>query len=182
MRTLNKITNLFIGLTFLLGISSCTESPLSDVEISDPSILHVSAYIQQDFDNKKQVIIQVEDKKHAYVDLLNGGVSVNGEDCDIKRSSYSGLGFDKAYVYAPSFNEDEFRIKISYNSDHSYTLIIKAPYFPGFMTNKRITHVDYRHIDNKISRTHTFTGAPFHDREIEFKYNIMREESEMIKN
>jgi len=177
MRTSDRIINVFISLTLLIGISSCSESPLSDVEIHDPSSLYVSAHIYQDFDNNKELIIKVNDKNGNYVDILNGGVSVNGRDCELKHASFGGLG--KTYVYYPSYYVDEFRVQIWYNSHDSYTFYIEAPYFPGFMTNKRVTHVDLRHSRNKFTGQNTYTETPFHNREIDFNFDIMKEESQM---
>lgn len=177
MRTSDKIIKMCIGLVLFMGISSCSKSPLSDVEIYNPSSLYVSAHIYQDFDNKKELIIKVNDKNGNYVDLLNGGVLVNGKNCDLKHANFGGLG--KTYVYYPSYYDDEFRIKILYNSHDSYAFYIEAPYFPGFMTNKRITHVDLRHSRNKFTGQNTYTETPFHKREIDFNFDIMKEESKM---
>jgi hypothetical protein len=49
MRISDRIINVFIGLVLFIGISSCSESPLSDVEIHNPSSLYISAHIYQDF-------------------------------------------------------------------------------------------------------------------------------------
>lgn len=177
MSNSDKVINVFISLILFMGISSCSESPLSDIEIHNPSSLYVSAHIYQDFDNDKELIIKVNDKNGNYVDMLNGDVIVNGQKCDLKYASFGGLG--KSYVYYPSYYDDDFKVQIWYNSHDSYTFYIEAPYFPGFMTNKRITHIDLRHSENKFTGQNTYTGAPFHNREIDFNFDIMKEEADM---
>lgn len=171
-------SNKLVIFILLLNLCSCTESPLSDVEINDPSVLHVSTHIYQDFDNNRELIVEIKDKNGHYIDLRNGEVLINDQRAEFKSNNMGVLG--KSYVLKPGFEDTEFRILIQYNSRDSYFFIIGRNYFPGFKTDRYIQDRRLCHSANKLNGEATLYNTPFYQNKIKFNFDIMKKESDMV--
>ncbi len=175
MKNINKY---LIGLIITIVSFSCEESSLSDIEISNSSIIRAKVYILQDFDNRKEVIVSLKDSRGYSINLKNGYVMINDNLAEFELPS-TDFFVNKAYIYKPSFYDRDFTIKIRINSETSYEFKINGERFPGFLTNQAVSNIYYRTYKNKIFGSSKFYGTPFYNDEISFKYEIINEISRL---
>jgi hypothetical protein len=102
----------------LVALWPACSSPLSDVPISEPSVLRVSALAQHDIGTSGAAtsLLQVAlfDKHEQWVELKEGGVTVNGLPM-----SYNGLGaYTRSDVVRPDVNYS-FVVTLSDSSKYS---------------------------------------------------------------
>lgn len=161
-------------------ISSCSESSLSDVEITNPSIIRAKVYVYQDFDNKKELIVSFKDKNGLSINLKNGFVSVNGDISEYRLPS-TDLFVHKAYVSRLSFNDRDFDVKIQINDTDSYSFRINGIQFPGFTNNRAIESIYYRKPANYQVGSYIYTGTPFNNERIYFEYQIIKPEESLVR-
>jgi hypothetical protein len=163
---------LYIILALALTFMSCSESVLSDVEITDPHLLDVKVKIEQDSNNDKEVQVFIRDTKGRPIHLLTGKVIVNDHVVLFDRATVNAAGA-RGYIYTPYNNEQVFEITIYWNSiDYHTVLLSPATGWPGFYCNHSHAHEENLHFarDN-----YSLKGAPFNDHEIEVSYTIIDE-------
>lgn len=161
---------IYLVLILALAVSSCSESVLSDVEITDPHLLKVKVKIEQDSDNNKEVQVFIRDTKNHPIDLLTGRVIINDHAVLYDRASVNAAG-TRGYIYRPYNDEQVFEITIFWNSiDYHTFLLSPANGWPGFYCNR--SHWDEENTDF-ISNNYKLKPAPFNDHEIEVSYTII---------
>jgi hypothetical protein len=108
-------------LPFALLLQSCNkESPLSNTEITDPSILTAQFTISK---NKKQSTgssdytfqASILDKKDRYVEILNGNVFLNGIKMNPQRAPYENV--TRYFLYTD-------KIKFKLDSLYTFTVVL----------------------------------------------------------
>ncbi|EAY24362.1 hypothetical protein [Microscilla marina] len=167
-------TKLYYLLIVPLLLHSC-KSPLSDIEIDDPTLLSVNVNIDQDYDNNKTLKVAVKDKNGQAIELKNGFVVLNN-----KRLAYT----NKRYVYHQlKFDDKDFQLTIQYNSNKSWTgKYGEKEGFPGFKTDEPVSNQYERHYQNKFTSKYTLTNVPFNKGQIVFCYDILRDKTQWIEN
>lgn len=114
----------------LILLASCLRSPLSDVEITDPRIIRVEAFIYYKDDNNKinkDIYVLITDKNHQSVKLKNGYVRMNAKELQLDED----LG---GYTYQYPGNSDEvgpgtyrFEVELPDSSTYEGSISYKAP-------------------------------------------------------
>lgn len=162
---------IYLILASVLIFTSCSESVLSDVEISDPHLLKVKVKIEQNEYNEKEVQVYIRDTKNRPIDLLTGEVIINDHLVLYDRASVNAAGA-RGYIYTPHLDEQVFEITIYWNSYDSHTFLLSpANGWPGFYTNHSC--VDHYHDVSYVSDSYKLKPAPFHDHEIDIAYTIL---------
>ncbi len=161
---------IYITLVLALTFASCSESVLSDVEITDPHLLEVKVKIEQNSHNDKEVQVFIRDTNSRPIDLLTGKVIINDHIVLFDRASVNAAGA-RGYIYTPHNDEQIFEITIYWNSvDYHTVLLSPANGWPGFYCNHSHAHDDHAHF---ASDNYSLKGAPFHDHEIDISYTIL---------
>ncbi len=118
-------TFLFIIFCIYPFIRCETESPLSDVELNDPSVIlleidvEVVRTLSGEFSKSFQAIFK--DKKGDYINLKNGGVSVNGYNLAVKTLDISDAPYYELVNNQVNLNSNSrysFLVKLSSESDY----------------------------------------------------------------
>lgn len=170
----NIMMRLFVILLLtILTLTGCSKSPLSDVDIMDPSLLKVKVKIEQNSYNDKEVQVFIRDKNNNPVELLNGKVLVNGHRVSFDRASVHAAG-TRGYIYTPSNSEQEFQISIFWNAYDNYSFILcRETGWPGFYCNSyNSCHQCNECDEHTISNRYELKGAPFYHHEIVVSYTI----------
>lgn len=162
----SKIKLLSILISFLFMISCDDESPLSDVEISDPSILTARININQDKFNNKDFELKLLDKNGSSVKLKTGVVKINDNTC-----MYEDGLITKAYQYEIGSSDQVFNVEIQFNSDinNKYNFTIDKSVYPGFDVNTPNSSMDY----NTLSGSSVIQNAPFRDGTVVVEYSVL---------
>jgi hypothetical protein len=168
---MNAKYKLLIILSSIIFTISCEVSPLSDVEITDPTILNAEVSINQDNYNNKTVSIRFLDKNGESVKLKNGYVKINNDVCGFKFNGSNGW-FSQSYYYNISNFEDEFIVKIQFSSDvtNNYIFEIDKNVYPGFYIN---SVNNYGGNYNKLYGTSHIKNAPFRNGMVDVEYNLL---------
>ena len=127
---MNKFTTLIISSFLLFGCTSgCKEnSPLSDVELSDPELISPEITITKTLNERGReqtdLVVFLNDKNNNSIDLLKGGVLINNRPLSV---SFDG----EAPYYGTSIinliTEKEYSVKIKLADNESYPCIVKSP-------------------------------------------------------
>ncbi|TLX71643.1 hypothetical protein E9993_19955 [Labilibacter sediminis] len=163
-------------LTLLLFVSffsfiSCSESVLSDVDISDPGTLKVKVKIQQNEDLDKEIQVFIRDKNNKPVDLLTGQVIVNNTRTRFERAQVNALG-TRGYIYVPKSSEQEFEITIFWNSNESFSFDINEDNgFSGFFRNYAYG-INNDGNTEFYSKSYNLKPSPFYEDKIDVQIKI----------
>ena len=79
----------FLSVFSTVFLAACLRSPLSDVEITDPTIIRVEAFVEYTNDNgniDKDIYVVITDKNSQTVKLKNGHVRMNGKELRLDES------------------------------------------------------------------------------------------------
>tara|TARA_B100000315_G_scaffold120298_1_gene110198 strand:+ start:8994 stop:9713 length:720 start_codon:yes stop_codon:yes gene_type:complete len=103
-----------------LFLLSC-DSPLSDVEITDPSLIQPVAVISKTTDENgsvtKETIVTIYDKNLSTVELINGSVLINNVELDFVDYAFSGI----YELDIPEFGlNQEYNLKIILSDGGAY--------------------------------------------------------------
>jgi hypothetical protein len=119
----------------LMLLASCLRSPLSDVEITDPSIIRVKAFVEYTNDNghtDKDIYVIITDKNNQTVKLKNGHVRMNGKELGLDESI-------RGYTYQYPGKSDKvgpgtyrFEVELPDSSTYEGRVTYKAPLPQGF--------------------------------------------------
>ncbi|WP_321308146.1 hypothetical protein [Marinifilum fragile] len=159
----------------LLSMQSCSKSALSDIELTDPSLLKVSVRIAQDYNNNKEVQVFIRDKNSRPVQLENGWVEVNGIVAHWSRADIHSLS-ERGYIYRPDEYEHDFRIYIHLNPYDVYWFDLNpSTGFPGFIRNYPL-HDDEFHpeYDPYIDDHYNLYDMPFRNEIVKVNYKILK--------
>ena len=93
LMSVHKMSKCYFFITSILCLSflNCSTSPLSDVEITDPSLISISAnlfYYENNTQKKDSMIVVLSDKNGATLSLKNGGCFVNNTKMKCRVNSY----------------------------------------------------------------------------------------------
>lgn len=121
--------SLFVFFIMVLSFNGCVqESVLSDVEITDPSVIRPEITFSRSKEGgsiTQYIYAWINDKNNSPVELKNGGVSINGKAMAVKNLMglpyYSGL--DAVSDIRPGYT---YNIAIKLNSDKTYDASIKV--------------------------------------------------------
>lgn len=114
---MKNIRNYFV-ICLLFLLSSCMEdSALSDVEISDPSLIQPDISLYRIRDNSGLLTSKIEvfiwDKNYNSIELKKGSVSVNGQIMQLKKLPLTG---------APYYTIDTSILKVELNKLYTFTI------------------------------------------------------------
>jgi len=172
-------TRIYILLLLLsaFGIQSCSKSALSDIELTDPSLVKVSVHIAQDYDNNKEVQIFIRDKNSRPVQLENGWVEVNGAAAYWDRAEINSMS-ERGYIYHPDEYEHDFRVVIHLNPYDEYWFDLNPYYgFPGFIRNYPLfTDEFHPEYDPYIYDSYRLDDMPFRNGVVKVSYHILKRE------
>lgn len=158
-----------------LSMVGCSKSPLSEIELNDPSVLKVSVHIAQNEYNDKEVQVFIRDKNGRPVKLLDGWVDVNRSEAKWDRASINSLN-ERGYIYYPFRNEHEFLVEIHLNGEDTYWFRIDPESgFPGFVHDYPIEPGEYMEgEDPYLTHTYYIRNRYFRHEEIKVSYHILR--------
>ena len=117
----------FIPLLILFILVGCKErSPLSDVEISDPGLISPEITLTQSISESGRIetklIVFLNDDNNNSIDLLKGGVSLNGTPLGVRTGSF-GEG-DAPYYSLDGIQllpKTKYSFQITLADDKSYS-------------------------------------------------------------
>jgi hypothetical protein len=172
MRARVYILVLFLS---ILGVQSCSKSALSDIELTDPSLVKVSVRIAQDYDNNKEVQVFIRDKNNRPIQLENGWVEVNGIVAHWDRAEIHSLD-ERGYIYRPNEYEHGFRIYIQLNPHDVYWFDLNSSTgFPGFIRNYPLYDDEFHpEHDPYINEYYKLYDMPFRNRIVKVRYQILK--------
>lgn len=107
----------FILLLIVIQFLACGPSPLSDVAITDPSVLAVSFSMEKNIfrgDTTQSITARLTDKNHNTVTLLEGGLFLNNIEMVISEDVLS----------SSSYYLDESSIKLENNKNYTFTIML----------------------------------------------------------
>lgn len=137
MKKLIKNSTLILGLVIIV---SCSSSPLDDVELQDVSLLTQEIIIKENRDyniavannesSKKEVYVKIRDKNNRAVRLLDGTVSVQGQQCNYGKPDPL-LTRDTYYVenFVPQNGDANYTVKVVLANGNTYNTTIAVPSF-----------------------------------------------------
>ena len=108
----------FAGLISIIMFNSCMEdSSLSDVEITDPSLIEPDINLIRERDNsgrlKSSIIVYLWDKNFDAIELKKGNVSVNGHTMQVEKLVLTG---------GPYYTIDTSILKVELDELYTFTI------------------------------------------------------------
>ena len=122
---------LFIIFCIFLFFRCETESPLSDVELNDPSVilLEIDVEVVQPLSGGRSKSFQaiLKDKKGDYIKLKNGGVSVNGSNLEVITFELSDAPYYELVNNQVNLNlNSRYSFNIKLNSESEYIAEVRS--------------------------------------------------------
>ncbi len=109
----------------------CTESALSDVEISDPDLLILEMRMYKEYSGQSPVsqnlIVWVRDKNEQALTLLNGSVQVNGKKMTINRSLITKLPYYESGNTVDISDDKSYTVNVELADGETYESTIEIP-------------------------------------------------------
>ena len=123
----------FIPFFLFFIIVGCKErSPLSDVEVSDPGLISPEITLTQSISEsgrtETKLIVYLNDDNNNSIDLLKGGVALNGTPLGVRTGSF-GEG-DAPYYSLDGVQlipKTKYSFQITLADDRSYSCIVTSP-------------------------------------------------------
>jgi hypothetical protein len=169
-------TTLQLLLISIIGMQSCSKSALSDIEITDPSLVRVSVHIAQGENNHREVQVFIYDKHNRPVELRNGLVEVNGLEANWDRAGINNFS-KRGYIYHPDELEHDFHVSIYLNSDDVYWFDINPTTgFSGFIRDYPLTS------EEKDPAYNPYIDGNFKIYDMPFRYGRVKVSYHILKN
>lgn len=129
------ISIVYILIVFIF--SKCSEdSPLSDIEITDPSLIapHIMLSHHTDMPNKvyESVNVWLYDKNFNSIEIKNGKVKLTGKELSLEKSMFTSAPYYNGYGLESIETGKTFNFEIILSNGNIYKASVKAPIvFPG---------------------------------------------------
>jgi len=180
MNFINKIMRRLISyiiLSVFFVFIGCRKSVLSEMVITDPSVVNVAVKIYQNKNADKEVSIILRDSNGNTIDLLDGSVWINDIRSYFKYPKINPL-LERGYVITPSIDDNSFSVVIKLNETDSYSFTIDdKSEFPGFFRNIPLTGVELLFADQLVYKYGDYYTAnnDFKDKRVHVVYRILKE-------
>ncbi|GEM_PF-1367738 len=177
MRNFKRLSTLAILILSVMFITSCKKSILSDMVITDPSIVKVSVKIYQNEKADKEVAVVLRDGNNHTIELKNGSVVVNGRVAAFQHTKINPT-LERGYVIKPFDYEDSFYVLINLNDDDSYSFSVDAQNgFPGFYRDEPLSGSELYYDGNYINKDFYIYNKYFMNDRVRIVYRILKPKS-----
>ncbi|MBN1111614.1 MAG: hypothetical protein JXA53_01720 [Bacteroidales bacterium] len=169
---------IYVAFAVLFVFMGCKKSVLSEMVITDPSVVSVAVKIYQNKEAEKEVAVILRDSNANTIDLLDGSVWINDSRSVFQYSKINPL-LERGYVITPSADDNSFSVLIKLNESDSYSFTVDAKTdFPGFFRNTPLTGSELLFADKYVYKYADFYIAnnDFKDKRVHIVYRILKQD------